>query len=212
MTTVAGSAPRVHAVVPLALLEAMRGLDAPVADGMDEYHSELQTKRLGMSPTVAAQIERHRDLAAREARVAADEVIALLRLVGRRSDAALVFSDAGRRAARYAVERIGRLARLWQRLLPGRLRDRMGLRLARGAVARVFDLSLAREGERVVVSAARPPTAQATPDGAACAFYGSAVAAVLRTLTTFDGAVVHPACRARGDAQCRWQTAGGGEP
>ncbi len=193
--------------MPLALLEAMRGLDAPTADDMHEYHPELATKRLGMSPTVAAQIERYQRLAAREEPVGADDAIALLKLVGRRSDAALAFTEAGRRAAQHAVGRVSRLARWSHGLLPRVLRDRLGFRLARRAVRRVFELTLARDQGRVVAVASRPPTAAATPNGAACAFYGSAVAALLRTFTSFDGAVIHPRCRTKGDAECRWQTA-----
>ncbi len=207
MTTAATTVTPVHAVVPLALLEAMRHLDAPAANGMDEYHQELATKRLGTSATVAAQIERYQELAARDVRVEPGEAIALLRLIGRRSDAALVFTDAGRRAAQYAVTRVSRAGRLGQRLLPRGLRNRLGFRLARRAAQRVFGLVLRREGERVGAVASHPPSADATPSGSACAFYGSAAAALLRTFTTFDGAVVHPACRALGERECRWQTA-----
>ena len=57
-----------HAAVPLTILESLRHLDAP-ADGGDEYHQELAVKRLGMSGTVAAQIERYRRLAGRGGRV-----------------------------------------------------------------------------------------------------------------------------------------------
>jgi hypothetical protein len=38
--------------------------------------------------------------------------------------------------------------------------------------------------------------------------YGSAVAALLRTFTQFDGALMHSGCRAQGAPECRWQSAG----
>ena len=41
--------------------------------------------------------------------VAEDEALAVFRLVGRRPDAALVYADAGRRAARYAAGGSGRV-------------------------------------------------------------------------------------------------------
>ena len=44
----------VAAVIPLSLLEAIRNLDTPVEDGLDERSPELVAKRLGLSSTVAA--------------------------------------------------------------------------------------------------------------------------------------------------------------
>src|SRR4051794_41302665 len=63
----------------------------------------MVVRRLGLSPTVAAQIQRYRGAAERDGSVELDEAVSVLRLVGRRPDAALVFADAGRRAARYAT-------------------------------------------------------------------------------------------------------------
>jgi predicted hydrocarbon binding protein len=54
------------------------------------------------------------------------------------------------------------------------------------------------------------PSAAATPDGAACAFYGAAFAELLRQLTDFDGAMLHVRCRARGDDACVWGAGGNG--
>src|SRR5882762_3897751 len=96
----------VHAAVPLTILEAIQLLDAPVEDGLNEFHRELAVKRLGMSETVAAQIERYRRLADRARRVEVDEVAALFRLVGRRSDAGMVFDNAGRRPGSRAMEAV----------------------------------------------------------------------------------------------------------
>ncbi|NIM52100.1 MAG: hypothetical protein GTN62_13070 [Gemmatimonadales bacterium] len=200
-------APPVHAVIPLAVLESMRSLDVPAPDQLDEYHREFATKRLGMSRTVAVQIERYRRLAARNTRVAAADVVALLQLAGRRNDAALVFADAGRRAARHATRRVAAVARWLWRAMPRFARNRWGFALARRAVKGAFDLELAREGAQVVAVGENPPSAQASTDGSACALYGCAVAEVLRTFTDFDGAVLHGSCRARGELKCRWHTA-----
>jgi hypothetical protein len=187
-------------------LEALRALDAPVRDDLDEFHQELAVKRLGMSPTVAAQIDRYRQVAVRDGRIENDEVVALLRLVGRRTDADLVFSDAGRRAGRYAVRRLGLGAMLSARGLPRFARGRLGLAMARRA-ARVFDATLELDGELIVATIPDPPSAVATPGGSGCGFFGAAVAETLRALTDFDGAMLHIACRARGDSVCRWRTA-----
>ncbi|HKV72002.1 MAG TPA: hypothetical protein VJN62_12185, partial [Gemmatimonadales bacterium] len=95
----------VHSIVPLAVLEAIRNLDTPVEDGLAEFADELLSKRLGMSATIAMQVNEYEGLVRRDATVDPTNVEALLRLVGRRPDADLVFADAGRRAARRAAAR-----------------------------------------------------------------------------------------------------------
>lgn len=175
---------------------------------MEEFHQELAGKRLGTSRTIAAQIDRFRGLVNRGARVDVGETVALLRLAGRRSDAALVFTDAGRRAAHWTRGTVGLRRRTLWRMLPRGLRHRYGLRISRRVLERYFGLSVTRDGGRVLVHAARPPSVDATPDGAACKFYGAAVGALFEAYTSFDGAMVHEACAARGSHQCRWVAAG----
>jgi len=93
--TDAGGTP---AIVPLSLLEALRNLDTPVGDGLDELAGEIVSKRFGLSSTVAAQIQRYQEAHRRGLPVPVDETVGVFRLVGRRPDAALVYADAGRRA------------------------------------------------------------------------------------------------------------------
>ena len=193
-----------HAAVPLTILESLRHLDAPIDDGADGYHQELAVKRLGMSGTVAAQIERYRRLAGRGGRVELEEVAALFRLVGRRTDAGLVFADAGRRVGRRAVRGV-RTTAVLLRALPGFARNGLGFLLARRAAGRILDAHLAREGGAPGAVITDPPSAAATPNGAGCGFYGSALAEILRSLTDFDGALFHVRCRARGEAVCEWR-------
>ena len=201
--------PAVNAVLPLALLETVQELDAPQPDGLDEFHQDLSVKRLGMSATVAAQIERFAALARSGRRVAADELIALLRLVGRRGDAGLVFSDAGRRAGRQAARDVGVTVRGTRRALPGALGNAVGFRAARQRARRVFGARMERAegGPRVTMTHA--PSIAATPDGAACAFYGAGFAELLRQLTDFDSAMLHIHCQARADEACVWQAGRG---
>lgn len=194
----------IHAVVPWAVLESVRTIDSPSPDDLPEYHEELATKRLGMSRTVATQIERFQRLARRDSRVDAGEVVALLRLVGRRKDAGLVFTDAGRRAGTFAAGRVSPTARGFWRVLPGPLRRRFGRVLSRRALGTVLDLGLSRASDGLVVSGAGLPSGEATPDGSACKFYGAAVSTVLATYTGFDGAILHESCAARGDPRCEW--------
>jgi hypothetical protein len=202
--TTAPSAAPVPAVLPLAILEAVRGLDRPAPDALDEYHPELSTKRLGLNRTVALEIERLERMGLR-GRVSAGELAALLRLVGRRQDASLVFSDAGRRAARHALRRLSLSGRVTRRLLPRRLRWRLGFGAAARLSTQVLGIRLIREAGVVTgepVAGAAPPER-----GSACTFYGAAIAELLRVLTDFDGAMVHDACAARADATCRWRSA-----
>jgi hypothetical protein len=199
--------PAVPALLPLSLLEAIRNLDTPVEDGLDELAEEIVVRRLGLSPTVAAQIQRYRATAEREGTVELDEVVSVLRLVSRRPDAALVFADAGRRAARHAVRSRSRSARTFARVSPAGLARRVALRAAARLARLVFDGELRSPAQGTEVRMADPLSILAVPDGAACAFYGSAYGELLRSLTAFEGAMLHERCRSRGDDACVWRTA-----
>jgi hypothetical protein len=196
----------VHAALPLAILEAIQGLDEPVQDGLAEYHEDLSAKRLGLSRTVADQIDRFQKLARSDAEVSLDELVALMRLVARRQDAGLVFSHAGRRAGSFAVKRVAGSFRRGTRALPTTFRNRAGFALARRAARRVFDVRLSRD-HGVPAAELDPDPSDSDPSGSACAFYGSALAETLRLLTDFDGAMLHVACRAKGDDSCVWRAA-----
>jgi hypothetical protein len=195
----------VHAALPLAILEAIQGLDEPIQDGLAEYHDDLSAKRFGLSRTVAAQIDRFQKLALSDSGVSVDELVALMRLVARRQDAGLVFSEAGRRAGRFAVKRVGAAFRGGTHALPGSFRNRVGFALARRTVRRVFDVRLNRNHGVPEAALNHPPSADADPDGSPCTFYGSALAQTLRLLTDFDGAMLHVACHAKGDDSCVWR-------
>jgi predicted hydrocarbon binding protein len=185
----------VHSIVPLAVLEAVRNLDTPVEDGLTEFADELLVKRLGLSPTVAMQLAEYEQLVRRDARVDGGHVEALLRLVGRRPDADLVFAEAGRRAARRAVRRLFGPLRLF------------GHFAARRAARAVLGAHLTREQHLPVARVPDPIAINATPDGSACGFYGAALAELLRLLVGYEGAMLHTACRALGDARCEWRAA-----
>jgi len=191
----------VHSIVPLAVLEAVKNLDTPVEDGLTEFAEELLVKRLGLSSTVQMQLEEYELLARKDARVDASHVEALLRLVGRRPDADLVFADAGRRAARRAVRRMSSVSRLAARTAP-RL---FGHRAARRAARAVLGAELGREQRLPVARVSDPIAIQATPDGTACGFYGAGLVELLRLLVGYEGAMLHVECRARGGAGCQWR-------
>jgi hypothetical protein len=195
-----------HSILPLSLLEAMRNLDSPSDEEVAEYVDELLKKRLGLSDTVAAQIGRYEDVVKRDGTVPSGELEQILRLVGRRTDAALVFADGGRRAARRAMGRLAGTTRWAARSLPRALRRRIGFRGARRAALEVFDTVLARRGADAVAALDTDEAIRATPDGAACAFYAAALAELLRHLVDFEGSMDHTSCRARGDERCEWRT------
>jgi len=202
--TVAGDPP---AIVPLSLLEALRNLDTPFEDGLEELAGEIVAKRFGLSSTVAAQIQRYQDADRRGLPVPVEETVAVFRLVGRRPDAALVYADAGRRAARYAARGTPFAVRLLLGAAPGFVRRRVGARAAVRAARRIFAAALVVRGRSAEAVIAQPLSLLATAEGRACSFYGAALAELLRTLTGFEGAMVHARCRGRGDDTCRWLAA-----
>lgn len=199
--------PSVPALIPLSLLEAIRNLDTPVEDGLEELAEEIVVRRLGLSPTVAAQIQRYRQAADRGGSVELDETISVLRLVGRRVDAPLVFADAGRRAARYAARGRGRSSRTLAKVSPGRVAQRLALRSAARLSRTIFGGELKSRPECVEVRMQTPLSIDALPTGEACVFYGAVYQELLRGLTGFEGALIHERCRATGGDACVWRTA-----
>ena len=199
--------PTVAALIPLSLLEALRNLDTPVEDGMDELAEEIVVRRLGLSPTVAAQIQRYRQSAERGGKVDGEEVLSVLRLVGRRPDASLVFADAGRRAARYAARTRGRSSRTLARLSPRGVARRIAIRSLTRLVRTYFDGEVTDRPPDVEFRMAAPLSIVALPGGEACLFYGSVYLELLRGLAGFEGALLPENCLARGQNGCLWRTA-----
>ena len=193
----------VHSIVPLAVLEAVKNLDTPVEDGLSEFAEELLSKRLGRSPTVAMQLREYEGMVRRNAPADTSHVEALLRLVGRRPDADLVFADAGRRAARRAARRLSGVTRLAALAVP----RAFGYLAARRAARAVFSGELKRESHVPVARVGDALALHATPDGAACALYTAGFTELLRLLVGFEGAMLHVSCRATGGAACEWRGA-----
>jgi bacteriochlorophyll 4-vinyl reductase len=196
-----------HSILPLAILEAMRSLDSPSDEEVAEYVDELLRKRLGLSDTVLAQIGRYTAAVKRDDTVRGEEFEQILRLASRRSDAALVFADAGRRAARRAIGRAAAPTRLLARHLPRFAARPIGFGAARRAARDVFGAALSREARQPVAVLDADSPVRATPDGAACAFYAAAFSELLRNLVEFEGTIMHTSCHSRGDTRCEWKTA-----
>lgn len=204
-------APTVHAIIPLSLLEALRNLDTPVEDGLEELAGEIVSKRLGLSPTVAAQIARYQDTVRGSGKVELEEALAVFRLAGRRPDAALVFADAGRRAARHGARLAPAALKALRAMTPGPVSRRFGRQLATRTARQILAAELTVTAG---VATARVPMSlalRALPGGQACGVYGAAFGELLRVFTGFEGAMIHDRCRGRGDDGCHWRAASGGE-
>jgi hypothetical protein len=182
----------VHSIVPLAVLEAVKNLDTPVEDGLTEFADELLVKRLGLSPTVQMQLAEFEQLVRKDARVEPSHVEALLRLVaaGRMPISCSPTPAASGPACR--APHVGRVAvRRAERAAP------FGHAAARRAARAVLGAELGREQRLPVARVSDPIAIQATPDGSACAFYGSGLVELLRLLVGYEGAMLHVTCRAR---------------
>ncbi len=204
------SSPTIHALIPLSLLEAIRNLDTPLDDGLHELAGETVSKRLGLSNTVAQQIERYREAVDHNASVPAEEAISVFRLVGRRPDATLVYSDAGRRAARYAARTAGLGTKVLLGVSPRPLRRKLGAKSAAQVARKLLglQLDLLPSGHQVRLDESLA-TAAGFP-GTGCYFYSAVIAELLRVASGFEGAMVHERCHSRGDDHCFWRAAEAG--
>ena len=202
----------VDALLPLSFLEAVRAVDRPIEDPETEFVAELRNKRFGLSDTVQAQIRRYGEAVRRSHRLAADEVAALARLIGRRPDAEQVFRDAGRLMAERAYATIPGPTRRIVRGLPGLLARPLALRQVRRLARRYFDGRVQRVGGSLLLEVPAPVTAAATPgspgptaDDVGCAFYEAGLAELLRLLVDYVGVVQHVRCDLRGEGACQWR-------
>ena len=201
----------IHSLIPQSLLEAIRNLDTPLDDGLNELAGETVAKRLGLSTTVAQQIERYHEQALKDTAVPADEVVQIFRLIGRRPDAALVYADAGRRAARYAARATPWRTRLLLGASPRPLRRRFGTRAAAGVARSLLGLELELRPGAPQLRLVESLATQAGSPGTGCYFYSAVSAELLRVMGGFEGAMVHERCRARGDADCFWRATEAGD-
>lgn len=199
--------PDLPALIPLSLLEALRNLDTPQDDGLEDMVSDAIVKRLGQSGTVAAQIERYEDGARDGQGVSRDEAIGVFRLVGRRTDAALAFADAGRRAARYAANGAGVGARTLMKVTGGGLSRKLGFRAAARVARRQFGIELRGAGSSVEARLESSVAIAALPGGEGCVFYGAMLAELVRVMAGMEGAMSHERCAGRGDSTCTWRWA-----
>ncbi len=199
-TQQADSARRIHALVALRVLEALRDQDLPREFLEDEDPSRTMPRRFGLSDVVGRQIRTYQADARRGVRLPDGEVRDLFRFVIRRPDGVEVFHSVGRLLASEG----GRSRVL--RVMPRALRYRTARRRVRRRLRKLFG--------RTVGGFARGPFTlegrslffvESDPDGQACHLVAGLCEAVLEQVSAGPGKVVHVQCQARGDALCRWE-------
>lgn len=198
--------PRVAPAFGLTLLESLRDQDLPEEFLQEENPTVTMPRRLGLSDVVDRQIRFYRDAVRQRRRMTDDQVRDLLRLVGRRPDAAELFHRAGRTlAARTARPRLGAVAGI----LPKSLRFRLARRAAARGLNRLFG--------RRVGGIAHGPFAlegrgllfvEGDPSGRACCFVTGFCQEVVSRRLGSHYMVVHSQCEARRDPICRWTVTG----
>ena len=194
----------VDALLPLSLLESVRGADTP-EDAEDEYVHELRNKRLGLSDTVYAEIQRYTEDARKNRRVENEKARAIATLIGRRPDAETVFRAAGARLAGQMYDSLSSTRRGLLRFLPAFLARPLALSAGRSVARRYLNGSLSRVGGYVMLSVAESATVNTAPKGIGCTFYESSMGELLRRLVNGGGAIEHVRCVGRNEGSCEWR-------
>jgi hypothetical protein len=196
----------VDALLPLSLLEAVRGVDVPDDDHEAEYVPELRNKRLGLSDTVYAQIQRFSAAVKKSQRTPQDEAVAFARLIGRRPDAQAVFMTAGRILANRSFEQSSSVTRRVILVLPSLLARPLAIRQARRIAARYLNGRIRRVGGALLLEVSDSVTVDSAPKERGCAYYESVLQELVRLLVGRSGvAVEHLRCVARGEDVCEWR-------
>ncbi len=195
----------VDALLPLSFLEAVRGLDSPDDDMEAELVPELRNKRLGLSDTIYAQIQRYTAAARKSQRTSQQEAVALAKLIGRRADAQAVFMSAGRILARISFERASPVTRRVILGLPSLLARPLALRQARRIAARYLNGRIRRVGGELLLEVPYSVTVDSAPKERGCAYYEAVLQELVRLLAGRTAAVEHVRCVARGEAVCEWR-------
>lgn len=194
----------VDALLPLSLLESVRGADTP-EDAEAEYVHELRNKRLGLSDTVYAQIQRYTEDAKRSRRLSLQEATAIATLIGRRPDAEAVFRGAGKRLAGQMYSSISGTRRAFLRFLPAFISRPLALAAGRRVTKRYLNGSLSRVGGYVMLAVGESATANTAPRGIGCTFYEANLGELLKLLVDGGGAIEHVRCVGRNEGSCEWR-------
>jgi hypothetical protein len=190
---------KVHSLVALGLLSALRDQDLPGEVLDDENLTLTLPRRLGLSDAVDAQIRRYREDVRRRRRITDRELKDLVRLVIRRPDSYEVFLRVG------ADLHGGRRGAGVRRLLPTGLSLALARRRIRQRVRTLFGRILVKAtGNPVTLEAVDDLLIRFDPGGDACAMITGLVRVELELSGVDPESFVHLECRANGGGRCRW--------
>jgi hypothetical protein len=195
----------VDALLPLSFLEAVRGIDAPQDDAEAEFVPELRNKRLGLSEPIYAQIRRYNQAVRRSERIPHDEAVALARLIGRRPDAAGVFTSAGNFLAQQSYTQTAAVTRQIILMLPSLLARPLALRHARRIARRFLNGRISRVGSSLRLEVAESVTLDTAPKEGGCTYYEAVLRELIRLFVGDSAAIEHVQCVSRGEAACIWR-------
>lgn len=191
---------RIHALVALRLLEALRDQDLPLELLEDEDPSRTMPRRFGLSDVVERQIRSFTLEARKGARLSDEQVRDLFRFVIRRPDGREVFHNVGRSLAEPA-----RSPR-WSRWLPATARYGLARSRVRRKLQRLFGRKMGGFARGPFVIEGRSLFfVESDPGGDACHLLRGMCEAVLEEVSGTPVPVDHTQCQARGDALCRWE-------
>ncbi|MEX2465647.1 MAG: 4-vinyl reductase [Gemmatimonadota bacterium] len=191
---------RIHAVVALRLLEALRDQDLPIELMEDENPSRTMPRRFGLSDVVERQIRTYKADARKGARLTDEQVGDLFRFVIRRPDGREVFQNVGRSLAEF-----GRSSR-WTRWLPAIVRYGVARTRVRKGLRRLFGRTMGGFARGPFIIEGRSLFfVESDPGGDACHLLCGFSEAVLEEVCGARVPVDHTLCQARGDTVCRWE-------
>lgn len=196
---------KITPVFPLLLLQTMRDMDRPDEVLEDEDLTVSLPRRLGLSDVVGRQIYRLQADVQRGSKLSAAEMEDMIRLVGRRPDAAAIFYEAGRRIAIQHWDERAAATRHTVRWLPRPMALSAAARAARRLLRQlVGDVRIRIQRRPLEVRISPSLTARADPSGTACAFYSGALEELLQRYTRRLYRVLHERCEAHGADTCEW--------
>jgi hypothetical protein len=196
----ASGLPRIHAVVALRLLEALRDQDLPIELLEDEDPSRTMPRRFGLSDVVERQIRTFKADARKGSRLSEEQVGDLFRFVIRRPDGREVFQNVGR-----SLVDSGGSPR-WTRWLPAKTRYGIARSRARRKLRRLFGRNLGGFARGPFIIEGRSLFfVESDPGGDACHLLSGFCEAVIEGVSGAPASVEHTLCQARGDTVCRWE-------
>lgn len=195
-----GRTRRIHALVALRLLEALRDQDLPAELLEDEDPSRTMPRRFGLSEVVDRQIRAFQEDARKGARLTDEEVNDLFRFVLRRPDGRDVFRHVGRSLADPGSSRgVSRILPRGLRFASARSKVRKRLKYLFGRPIGGFAPGrFSIEGRSLLF-------VESDPSGEACHLLVGFCQSLVERVTGEPVTVQHTLCQGRGDALCRWE-------